>query len=179
MNHTEILRCTTFWNRQKDILQYWKKLLLVILLFMDLHTSSMNAKLWYAYFNVHNIFLILIYYLVYNPFGSYAKVFGTTSTIFQYTSQSVGSALTKLVVIGTDCIDSWKSNYHKTTTTTTTPHRILVDPWPWSFDTWAENEGTYIIILSVLLWFTASEYPIYIVTLFLIRSFNEEKLLLL
>jgi hypothetical protein len=38
--------------------------------------------------------------------------------LYQYTSPSVGFKLTTLVMIGTDCTGSCKSNYHTITTTT-------------------------------------------------------------
>ena len=41
-----------------------------------------------------------------------------TQCCIEYTSPSAGFELTTLVVIGTDCIGSCKSNYHAITTTT-------------------------------------------------------------
>jgi hypothetical protein len=41
------------------------------------------------------------------------------------TSPWVGVELTMLVVIGTDCIDSWKSNYH-TIMTMMAPKQLLI-----------------------------------------------------
>ena len=40
--------------------------------------------------------------------------------LYQVQPQRTGFELTTLVVIGTDCTCSWKSNYHSITTTTTT-----------------------------------------------------------
>ena len=44
----------------------------------------------------------------------------------EYTSQWVGFELTTLVVIGTDCTDSCKSNYHTKTTTTAPKYNIII-----------------------------------------------------
>jgi len=46
-----------------------------------------------------------------------------TQCCIGYTSQWAGVELTTLVVIGTDCTGSCKSNYHTTTTTTATENK--------------------------------------------------------
>ena len=47
-------------------------------------------------------------------------------TLYRVNLVSVGFKLTALVVIGTDCISSCKSNYHMITTTTTPFHNLKI-----------------------------------------------------
>ena len=67
-----------------------------------------------------------------------------TQCCIEYTSPWAGFELTTLVVIGTDCIGSYKSNYH-TITTTTAPQNfscLLITSWQGVLDT---TSSIYVI----------------------------------
>ena len=57
------------------------------------------------------------------PVASYWQTLSHNVGCIEYTSPWTGFELTALVVIGTDCIGSYKSNYH-TITTTMAPRRV-------------------------------------------------------
>ena len=54
-----------------------------------------------------------------------------TQCCIEHTTIWVGFKLTTLMVIGTDCIGSWKCNYHMITTTTAPAPLWLTLTWPW------------------------------------------------
>ena len=62
-----------------------------------------------------------------------------------------GFELTTLVVIGTDCIGSCKSNYH-TTTTTTAPKMVYKKQELLTFREYLVFDGVCLLILFSFLW---------------------------
>ena len=104
---------------------YWSKILLIV----SLNNSSIpnnEGKIQYDEFFLHQRFLFPInkngfsYIVVVSFIGG-----GNRSTRRKNTSPWTGFELTTLLVIGTDCTDSQKSNYH-TITTRTPPWKIFI-----------------------------------------------------
>jgi len=91
-----------------------------------------------------------------NWFMVFNATFNNISAIsWRYTSPWTGFELTTLVVIGTDCIGSCKSNYH----TTTTAPSLQIDVWRINGRTNVADKTTlYITILLV----RGIEHPVHL-----------------
>ena len=69
-----------------------------------------------------------------------------TQCCIEYTSPWTGFKFTTLVVIDTDCTDSYKSNYHMTTTPTTKKKHLSIDHIRWFCLLRNDNVNEFVIV---------------------------------